>query len=153
MLDFFPSQARCLGTEIFMLEHSHELDTGSLLCVMIPIFQDGFLTFQHTQKHIQAHSGKLHTHKWRTITFNEVENLFSVFFFFFFFPPFLSITAQSGKKTVTGVQVVTASQVQSIGCRWQAIHPAHNRLLSRSTRGTHFQVAAWWASSKGTNYD
>ena len=27
----------------------------------------------------------------------------------------------SGKKTVTGVQVVTASEVQSIRCRWQAI--------------------------------
>ena len=26
----------------------------------------------------------------------------------------------SGKKMVTGVQVVTASQVQSIRCRWQA---------------------------------
>ena len=31
----------------------------------------------------------------------------------------------SGKKMVTGVQVVTAYQVQFIGCRWQAIssHP------------------------------
>ena len=38
----------------------------------------------------------------------------------FFF--FLSITApQSGKKMVIGVHVVTASQVQSIGCMWQAI--------------------------------
>jgi len=27
----------------------------------------------------------------------------------------------SGKKMVTGVQVITASQVQSIGCRWKAI--------------------------------
>ena len=27
----------------------------------------------------------------------------------------------SGKKTVTAVQVVTAFQVQSIGCRWLAI--------------------------------
>ena len=26
----------------------------------------------------------------------------------------------SGKKMMTGVQVITASQVQSIGCRWQA---------------------------------
>ena len=54
----------------------------------------------------------------------------------------------SGKKTVIGVQVTTASQVQSIGCKWQTIHPAHNRALSRSTRGTHFQVM-----SKGTNFD
>ena len=28
---------------------------------------------------------------------------------------------QSGKKMVTRVQVITASQVQSIGCRWQAL--------------------------------
>ena len=27
----------------------------------------------------------------------------------------------SRKKTVTGLQVVTASEVQSIRCRWQAI--------------------------------
>ena len=27
----------------------------------------------------------------------------------------------SGKKAVTGVQVITASQAQSIGCRWQAL--------------------------------
>ena len=27
----------------------------------------------------------------------------------------------SGRKTVTGVQVITASQVQSIGCRSQAL--------------------------------
>ena len=27
----------------------------------------------------------------------------------------------SGKETVTGVQVITASQVQSIRCRWQAL--------------------------------
>ena len=27
----------------------------------------------------------------------------------------------SGNNTVTGVQVLSASQVQSIGCRWQAI--------------------------------
>ena len=27
----------------------------------------------------------------------------------------------SGKKMVTGVQVVAAFQVQSIGCKWQAI--------------------------------
>ena len=39
---------------------------------------------------------------------------------------------------MTGVQVVTASQVQSIECTWQ--DPAHNKLLSRSTTGTHFQV-------------
>ena len=30
-------------------------------------------------------------------------------------------TPISGKKTVTGVQVLAASQVQSIGCRWQAV--------------------------------
>ena len=35
---------------------------------------------------------------------------------------FSSITTpQSGKKMVTGVQVVNAFQVQIIGCRWQAI--------------------------------
>jgi len=27
----------------------------------------------------------------------------------------------NGKKTVTGVQVITASEMQSIGCRWQVI--------------------------------
>ena len=32
----------------------------------------------------------------------------------------------SGKKTVTGVQVVTATQVQSIGCSGgRPFHPAH----------------------------
>ena len=50
----------------------------------------------------------------------------------------------SGKKTVTGVQVITASQVQSIGGR--PFRPAHNRAISKSTRGTHFQVM-----SKGTH--
>ena len=34
----------------------------------------------------------------------------------------------SGKKTMTGVQVVTASQVQSIGCRWQAISSTWGKL-------------------------
>ena len=34
---------------------------------------------------------------------------------------FLYPFTPSGKKKVTGVQVVTASQVQSIECRWQAI--------------------------------
>ena len=37
---------------------------------------------------------------------------------------------------MTGVQV-TASQVQSIG---RPFHSAHNKPLSRSTRGTHFKV-------------
>ena len=54
----------------------------------------------------------------------------------------------SGKKMVTRVQVITASQVQSIGCRWQAIFVLPITALSRSTRGTHFQVM-----SKGTNFD
>ena len=39
-----------------------------------------------------------------------------VYFFFFIKPNRTPI----GKIVVTGVQVVTASQVQSIGCRWQA---------------------------------
>ena len=42
---------------------------------------------------------------------------------------------------MTGMQVTTASQVQSIGCIGvRLFRPAHNRALSRSTRGTHFQV-------------
>ena len=46
-----------------------------------------------------------------------------LFFFFFFFSHFFERNrTPSGKKTVTGVQVITtASQVQSIGCRWQAL--------------------------------
>ena len=49
------------------------------------------------------------------------------------------------KKTVTGVQQVkNASQVQYIGCRWQAVFvlTITARALSRSTRGTHFQVVS-----------
>ena len=38
------------------------------------------------------------------------------FFFFFEHNP-----TQSGKKMVTGVQVITTSQVKSIGYRWQTI--------------------------------
>jgi len=38
---------------------------------------------------------------------------------------------------VTEVKVVTESQVQGIGVWWQLICSAHNRQLSRSTRGTH----------------
>ena len=50
-----------------------------------------------------------------------------------FFCSFEPNCTTSGKKTVTGVQVVTASQVQSIGCmQVTAIHRAHNRLLNRS---------------------
>ena len=50
----------------------------------------------------------------------------SVLVFFFFgggrYFLYSSITTpQVGKKIVTGVQVVTASQVQIIGCRLQAI--------------------------------
>ena len=41
-----------------------------------------------------------------------------LFSFFFSFEP---NRTPNKKKTVTGVQVVTTSQVQSIGCRWQAI--------------------------------
>ena len=62
--------------------------------------------------------------------------------FFFFFSE--HNRTPSGKKTVTGVQVITAYQVQSIGCRWQVPVTA----LSRSARGTHFQVV-----SKGTKFD
>ena len=38
---------------------------------------------------------------------------------------FVSSYSQNGKKTVTGMQVVTASQVQIVGCRSQTIlaHP------------------------------
>ena len=46
----------------------------------------------------------------------------------------------SGKETVTGVQVVTASQVQSIGVGGRPFRPAHNRPLNRSSRGTYLQV-------------
>ena len=74
--------------------------------------------------------------------------LLLVFFFFFFFFLFEHNCSPSGKKTVTGVQVITASQVQSIGCRWQALLILPITALSRSTRGTHFQVM-----SKGTNFD
>ena len=41
----------------------------------------------------------------------------------------------------------SASQVQRIGCRWQALFVLPITALSRSTRGTHFQVM-----SKGTYY-
>ena len=41
----------------------------------------------------------------------------------------------NGKNMLTWVQVVTASQVPSIGCRCPG-------LFSRSTRGTHFQVVS-----------
>ena len=47
--------------------------------------------------------------------------LFFPLFFFFFFFFFERHHTPSGKKLVTGVQVVTASQVQSIKCRWQDI--------------------------------
>ena len=47
-----------------------------------------------------------------------VNFVFSVLFFFCF----SSLTApQVERKKTTGVQMVTASQVQSTGCRWQAI--------------------------------
>jgi len=55
----------------------------------------------------------------------------------------------SGKKTVTGVQVITIhSKCKVSGVGGRPFHPAHNRVLSRPTRGTHFQVM-----SKGTNFD
>ena len=52
--------------------------------------------------------------------------------------------AQSGKKMVTGMQEITASQVRSIRCRWQAnfVLP----ITSRSTSGTNFD------KEKPTNY-
>ena len=43
----------------------------------------------------------------------------------------------SGKKMVTGVQVVTASQVQSIRCRWQAM------CVVRSTVPIKSAVETW----------
>ena len=46
----------------------------------------------------------------------QLSSTLNCFFFFFEHNP-----TTSGKKTVAGVQVVTASKVQSIGCRWQAI--------------------------------
>ena len=49
----------------------------------------------------------------------ELQNLFFLHSNEIFFPEHSH--TPSGKKTVTGVQVVTASQVQSSGCRWQAI--------------------------------
>ena len=39
----------------------------------------------------------------------------------FFFKFFEHNHTPSGKKMVTRVQVITASQVQTIGCRWQAL--------------------------------
>ena len=67
---------------------------------------------------------------------NPLDVFFASSFFFF-----EHNCTPSGKKMVTGVQVITASQVQSIGCRWQAILSCpHNRVLSRSSRGTHFQI-------------
>ena len=44
---------------------------------------------------------------------------FSLFVLFCFFEHHNH--TPSGKKSVTGVQVITASQAQSIGCRWQAL--------------------------------
>ena len=41
----------------------------------------------------------------------------------------------SGKKMVTGVQVVNASQVQSIGCKWKAIRT--QTLTKRKAMGTN----------------
>ena len=38
-----------------------------------------------------------------------------------FFFSSITMHTQIGKKTVTGMQVITTSQVQSIGCRWQAL--------------------------------
>ena len=45
---------------------------------------------------------------------------------------FMPNCTPSGKKMVTGVQVVTASQVQIIGCRWQDV------LLSFGTNNTPY---------------
>ena len=52
------------------------------------------------------------------------------FFVFFFSEPNCT---PSGKRMVTGVQVVTASQVQRIGYRWQAIRA--QTLTKRKAKG------------------
>jgi len=47
----------------------------------------------------------------------------------FFFSTWIVIKPNrtpSGKKTVVQMQLVTASQVQDIRCRWQAILSYHN---------------------------
>ena len=51
---------------------------------------------------IQAHSGKLCTHKWPTVTFNELENLFSVFFLSV--GGFLQSSAQPHESTARSLQ-------------------------------------------------
>ena len=54
-----------------------------------------------------------HTHKNQTVSYH-----LNLFFFFRFFEP---NRTPSGKNMMTEVQVVIASKVQSIGCRWQVI--------------------------------
>ena len=57
------------------------------------------------------------THYSQLLTRKHSTKLLLVFFFCVFF--FEHNRDPWGKKTVTGVQVITASQAQSIRCRWQ----------------------------------
>ena len=60
----------------------------------------------------------------------ELQNLYissSPMRFFFYFSFSEHNHTPSGKKTMTGVQKVTAFQVQSSGCRWQAISSITDR--------------------------
>jgi len=59
-----------------------------------------------------------------------------IFLFFFFLLVCYRKCTPSGKKTVTGVQVISASQVQSIWCRWQALFVLPV---------TEAHTSRWWA--------
>ena len=50
--------------------------------------------------------------------------------------------------TSVGTQGISILRTQVSGIGGRPFHPAHNRALSRSTRGTHFQVV-----SKSTKFD
>ena len=57
-----------------------------------------------TLTNIQAHSGKLCTHRLPTITFNELENLHSVFLFFLSVGGFLQSSAQPHESAARPLQ-------------------------------------------------
>ena len=67
-------------------------------------------------------------------TFIAAEHARYVFFFFF-----EHNRTPNRKKMVTGVQVITASQAQNIGCRWQALF-----VLSI----TEAHTSRWWARAQ-----
>ena len=72
---------------------------------MIPVFQDGSLPFQYTHKHSSSLRQALHTQK-PTITFNELENLFSVFLkkIFLSVGGFLQSSAQPHESAASPLQ-------------------------------------------------